>query len=434
MNNLICKFKYLTQGHIHAVKHVGVFFFVLLCFLATLNTLAMPKPGDVFREYHIVGGGSNGIDSLSWQDDFAFTSHHTGEISTKGNRTFKGIDIEHATKVEFIASHWGGHIGSENRRVIMNDNPAIPLPLIVNTPNSPECYFSQQCQAAAEIPLEYMKQGENKFRLEVGNQICYSFNWGWFWTNQIVLRVYYDPSKVEHPYGEIKIPLDNAVINNYGKITCDIQQGNVERVEVLGKYKDFSWGGSGEFNTWHGTFFMTNTNLQHHIGTAPGRYPDVYWDCRWIPDQSDVKIAARLIDKSGMIYMTEAVENITIVHGSREVKMYTSNNVPENFATQVDSSVCTIHVPDNLDNAFAAKLVVSTFSGGTPDREVHINNVPVVKGGWGVWHRVAFCEEYIPVDILKTGSNEFKIKANYRGEHAFEVNWPGPVLFIEYNK
>jgi hypothetical protein len=114
--------------------------------------------------------------------------------------------------------------------------------------------------------------------------------------------------------------------------------------------------------------------------------------------------------------------------------MYSAINVPENFATQTDSAMCAFNIPDDLIDAFSAKLVLSTFSSGPVDREVYINNIAIVKGGWGRWHRLALCEEHIPPMVLKQGYNEFKIKANLPGEHAFEVNWPGPALFIEYDK
>lgn len=408
--------------------------FLTLLISTPKQSFSEPLSGDVFREYNIVEGGGNGVADMEWADEFVFISHHTGERSTKGWRSFQNIDLENAVKAEFVAGYWGGHIGSSNRRVEFNDNPGVPLPLIKNTPTRPECYFSQQCQAACDIPLDYLQQGENKFRLEVDDQICYSFNWGWFWTNQVVLRVYYDAAQVEHPYGKMIEPQPNSTITGYAKIACDIERGDVAYVEFIGKYRDFSWGGSGEFNTWHGIFWMKDTTLQKHIGTAQGLFPDLHWNNRWIPDQDGIKIAARLIDKSGMIFLTDAVDNITLAHQDRVMKMYTATDVPENFATQTDSATCTIPIPDDLSNGFIAKIVLSTFSGGPSDREVFINDVPVVKGGWGKWHRLAFCEEYVPLKLIKPGDNEIKIKANMPGEHAFEVNWPGPVIFIEFEK
>ncbi len=431
LNQNLTSFGNRKRGVLSAIMLI-VFCFLMIGFAQHVQ--ANPKSGDVFREYHLIEGGSNGEPDAEWMNEFVFISHHTGERSTKGSRTIEDIDLKHATKAEFVAVYWGGHLGSENKRVVFNDNPPVALPLIKNTPNNPLCYHFQQCQAACEIPLAHLKQGDNEFRLEVDNQVCYSFDWGWFWTNQVVLRVYYDKEKVDHPTGKMTAPAPNSTISDLSKIECEIESGNVESVEFIGKYKDFSWDGTGELDAWHGIFWMKDTKLQKHIGTASGLYPYVNWDNRWIPDQEDMKIAARLIDKSGMITMIEAVDNITLDHGERTMKMYSAVDVPEAFGTQTGSVQCKFYIPDDLDKAFVAKMIVSTFSGGTTDREVYINGTPIRKGGWGKWHRLAFCEEPVPVDILKKGENIFEIRANFPHEHAFEVNWPGPVLFVEYEK
>ncbi len=392
----------------------------------------VPQPGDVFREYHLAGGGSNGKPGEAWMDEFVFVSHHTGERSTPGDRIMPNVDLTHAVGAEFVVSHWGGHIGSANRRVVFNDRPAVALPLIHDTPTRPECYFSQQCRAACEIPLEYLQQGDNRFRLEVDDQICYSFNWGWFWTNQVILRVYYDAHEVDHPVGRIDAPRSGASVSNQERISCGIDRGEVERIEFVGKYIDFSWEGTGELDTWHGVHWMKDPALDRHVGTAGRLAPYVNWANRWIPDQGDITIAARLVDRSGMISVTEAVDGISLTHAGRTVRMYPASDVPEAFAAQTGSARCTIRVPDPLDRAFVAKLVVSTFSGGRADREVHLNGTAIAKGGWGRWHRLAFCDEPVPVGLLREGDNEFEIHANQPGEHAFEVNWPGPALFVEY--
>jgi len=411
---------------------MGRLFWIALLSLLFQSAAAEPQPGDVFREYHLVEGGSNGEAGEEWKDEFVFVSHHTGERSTVGHRKFHGIDLTSAIKAEFVACFWGGHIGSERRRVIFNDHEPVFLPKIQDTPTCPECYFSHQCQAACEIPLESLREGINEFRLEVGDQICYSFDWGWFWTNQVVLRVYYDSEKVDHPMGKIKLPLPNQSVSRFSKISCEIDEGSAESVEFIGNYKDFSWGGSGAFKSWHGIFWGKNPELQRNIGNASGMFPYTNWNNRWIPDQKDMQIAARIIGRNGLIYMTEVVEGITMDHGDRMVKMYTSQDVPENFATQTGSKSCTIEIPDDLTNAFMAKLVLSTFSGGTADRIVKINGQTITSGGWGRWHRLDFCEAFFPTHLLKPGSNTVTIEANYPGEHAFEVNWPGPVILVEF--
>ncbi|MBD3391433.1 MAG: hypothetical protein GF418_05240 [Chitinivibrionales bacterium] len=396
---------------------------------AAASVLAEPKSGDVFREYHMFGMKSDG--DREW---ILYVSYHgTGKGST-GDRFVEGVDLNAATKAEFVAIHWGGHIGSDKRRIIFNDNPAVELPLIQNTPTQPQCYFSQQCHAACEIPLSHLKPGTNAFRLAVDNQICYSFNWGWFWTYQAILRVYYDPSEVSHPSGKMAVPSSGSVITDGAEVSCDARSpdSEVDRVEFVGWYKDFSWEGSGQFTQWHWGHWRTDENMKFHIGTATGGDRSVSWDNRWVPDQDGIQIAARVRDRNGYIYMTDPVESIRLTHGDKIVKMYPAKDVPENFATQTGSKSCTINVPDDQKGVLDAKLVVTTFSGGSADREGYLNNSLINKGGWGEWHQVGLCQYPVETDAINKGDNTFEIRANYAGHHAFEVNWPGPVLFVEY--
>lgn len=391
----------------------------------------VPQPGDIFREYHMVGGGANGSDQ-TWKNNHVFISHHTGEGSTPGDRLLENIDLTGAVGAEFVAIHWGGHVGSANRRVVINHYPAVNLPLIKHTPSMPECFFSQQCQVACEIPLAYLRQGENAFRLEVDNQICHSFDWGWFWTNQVILRIYYDADEVDHPVGSIAAPLSGEVLSDRPEVTCRTESEDVERIEFVGRYYDYSWEGSGDYYTWHWIHWMDDTRMQRHIGTAWGENRSVVWENEWIPDQKRIQIAARITDRRGLTYMTEAVSNVELQREDRIVRIYPASNVPEAFGTQTGTSECQIVIPDNLENALEAKLVMSTFSGGKPDRAVYLNGKLLKQGGWGVWHRLDICEEAVPVGMLKQGVNDFQIRADLPGEHAFEVNWPGPALIVAY--
>ena len=37
----------------------------------------------------------------------------------------------------------------------------------------------------------------------------------------------------------------------------------------------------------------------------------------------------------------------------------------------------------------------------------------------------------VPLELVRTGPNEFHVYSTTE-HHAAEINWPGPVLFIEY--
>jgi hypothetical protein len=204
-------------------------------------------------------------------------------------------------------------------------------------------------------------------------------------------------------------------------------------VEFVGRYKDYSRGGSGEFEDWQYIYWKTDDNISHHIGTAQGAERSVMWENAWIPEQKGVSIAARVRDQDGMYYMTAAVEDIRLTHGHTIVRMYPAADVPESFAQQVGRKACKIAVADPQDEALDARILVSTFSGGHDNRAVYLNGTKIEHpGNWGIWHQVDICDASVPTQAIRQGDNTFELSANEGGQHAFEINWPGPVLFVSY--
>ena len=49
----------------------------------------------------------------------------------------------------------------------------------------------------------------------------------------------------------------------------------------------------------------------------------------------------------------------------------------------------------------------------------------------GLVHNYSFNPIPVPVNLLVKGTNAFYLFSSTE-EHAAEVNWPGPVLFVEY--
>ena len=61
----------------------------------------------------------------------------------------------------------------------------------------------------------------------------------------------------------------------------------------------------------------------------------VTWDTTWVPDQDQpVRIAARVTDHSGLIYMTPEVA-VRLRREGRSVRMYKATEVPEAFGVRV---------------------------------------------------------------------------------------------------
>jgi hypothetical protein len=199
---------------------------------------------------------------------------------------------------------------------------------------------------------------------------------------------------------------------------------SIASVDIIGRYEDFNWEGDGVFRQ------TQRGQLRRHIGTATEPPYAVTWDTAWVPDQSEpVELAARITDSDGNISITAPV-TVRLRRPSRSVKMYRSLDVPTGFGVRVGRrKESTLVVDDDLSRARAARLVVSTWSAAH-DGEISLNTAKLVDR-IGLVHNYSFDSIPVPVRTIKAGSNVFSIFSKTE-EHAAEVNWPGPVLLIEY--
>jgi hypothetical protein len=201
----------------------------------------------------------------------------------------------------------------------------------------------------------------------------------------------------------------------------------INKVEFIGKYEDFNYEGDGVWRQWH--YVTQRGELRRHIGTAMAEPYAVTWDNTWVPDQTEpVEIAARITDLDGYVYITQPVK-VAMKREGRSVRMYKASNVPELFAVRVGrKKECTIAV-ETTANARAARLLMHTWSAEHGD-EIGLNGTKLVDRV-GLVHNYSFDTLPVPVRLVRQGDNTFHIFSNTK-EHALEVNWPGPVLLVEY--
>jgi hypothetical protein len=111
--------------------------------------------------------------------------------------------------------------------------------------------------------------------------------------------------------------------------------------------------------------------------------------------------------------------------------MIKPTNVPEAFGARVkERKSCTLSVP-SLRGATTARLLVSTWSAGHAD-QIGINRTALFDR-IGRVHDHSFDLLPVPLSLLREGDNEFFIYAETE-HHMIEVNWPGPVLLVEYSR
>lgn len=343
-------------------------------------------------------------------------------------------DLDKAIGAELVVEYWGGHIGTSDQKFKFNGNAFIALPTIKNTPTDPQCYYRNILGAAVEVPLNHLKEGENLMQFSLAPQTCYSFNWAWYFLYSVTMRIYYDDTK-PHPTGHIVTPLPGDVIGDAPKLKAEASSPNGKITEVIfvGQYDDFDWKGTGEFRQWHYQYQLGK--LKHYLGRVIRAPFEATWENHFVPDQSQpMKIKAIITDESGMKYMTTPVNDIKMTREGRSVKMYASEDVPENFGVRVGRrKSCTINISNDLSKAKSARLLVATWSGATNDgsrHEIGLNGIKL-SDNFGTFHSYSYKMLHVPLKLLKQGSNEIYIYSDFHG-HALEINWPGPVILIEY--
>ena len=110
--------------------------------------------------------------------------------------------------------------------------------------------------------------------------------------------------------------------------------------------------------------------------------------------------------------------------------MFKARNVPEKFGARAGTTMsCLIDVPIDPSTARAARITLSTWAGAHADA-FGLNAVKIVD-------RIG-TDDYYSYDsmdfspkLVKRGENSFYVFSNTQEHHA-EVNWPGPVLLLEF--
>ncbi|RPI24994.1 MAG: hypothetical protein EHM61_15575, partial [Acidobacteria bacterium] len=395
----------------------------ILIFLFS-TALADPVPGEYFREYTY-------LERFGEVDPNSTREGQAAEMRARAmrERALEIASIARATRAEVSVSYWGGHIGTSGQRFRINGGDWIDIPQPKNTPNAPQCYYRTILgRATVEVPLADLKAGRNLFQFTAGPQICYSFNWGFFWVYEFTVRLYYSPPA--EPPGQMVSPAEGAVIGEKPRVTARAWRSAtpISHVDFVAEYEDFNWEGDGVFRQWH--YVIQRGRLAHHLGTATNEPYEVTWDTSWVPDQEQpVRIAARITDADGLIYMTPPV-GVRLERKGRSVRLWNASEIPQAFGVRVGNrKECRINIDEDISGAREARLVLSTWSAAHAE-EIGLNGHKLVDRV-GLVHNYSFDSIPVPVGLLRQGPNTFYIFSSTK-EHAAEVNWPGPALLIEY--
>ncbi len=397
----------------------------------TTEPIAVPKvtvtsfeAGAVFREFHWNGPFVN---ASTWQrvTDPNVKNEEAHKFLPNPINTINLSGLDEAVKVEMVIELWGGHAGTRDKLLRVNDNEWISVPEseFVGETESPERYM-QFRYPAVTIPLAQLKDGDNTFEFSCGEQ---TVTWGQWGVYGITFRLYY-PVEMRPQNAQVVL---GASENESLTFSLDSAQDDIAAVEYVGFYEDFDINGDGIYNEWHYTYRYGE--MQSHIGTSVTAPYSVTWDTTWVPDQEQpMKIMAVVESADGLQYITPVLEDINLNRSAVSVKMYKPYNVPENWMTRDKKThFCNIMVDDDLSKAIDSKLIMTTWHGkGCTDIKLNTHNI---ASNVGLDHNYSYDELLVTPSQFVDGRN-FLVTYSTTLDHGIEVLWPGIVAKIRYNK
>jgi hypothetical protein len=412
------------------MKYIALFLLIIINGIV----MAQPEPGDVFREYiwlptmvKAEGGKflrvGGRLDYKTNQDHFPADRQKEGYIPLN-----QFLELKNAVKAEMIIEKLGSHDDTKNLRVSINRHPSIIFPPSKGIPE-PESAYMHHNYPIVNIPVEQLEHGlNNTFRFDVDT--LQRWNWPQNIIYGVIFRIYYDKQLVKDRM-EITGVYPNGFLQEFQSLGIENPESNINRVEYVGYYDDINYEGDGIYKQWHYHFFRGR--VIHHIGTAYDYPYDIEWNTFWLPDQGDIKVAARIVDNTGLIYMTKSVDDLSL-NRDYSIELCKPYEQPRNWVTREAEFEVKIDVNTHPAEIEEAKLYWVSWSPCYANG-IYINDVKV-------FDKEGPCYEYfsheIPLDnisMISQGTNLIKTGKEplHDGKmvHGMEIQWPGIMMKVK---
>jgi len=396
---------------------------------------SQPQPGDLFKEYawFNASGDCHGALRVGGRLDYRLVEvvdHYLGKgvISPPFD-----IDLEGAIRSELVVEKMLCHGDTEGLRVSINGNQALRLPESAHIPH-PQSAYAHHYNAIVPVNLQELEPGQgNTFVFEVDTA-------GHWWPQNLVygmlLRIYYEPSLIG-ARGEIVQPAQRDMLGMDTPIKLGVPEDQqVEKIDLLGFYDGPDMEGNGKYRQWHYSYHKGQ--IYNHIATITKPPYQIQWDTEWTPDQTEhIQLAAFVHLRGSYIYMTKAVGGLDLKRDGYAVELCKPYRRPRGWFTRNGEFSERFQIKGNLDHAVEARMVFRTWSPGYFNG-IFINDFIVfVKEG----PKYDYCQHDVPLEalyplrqgenILKTGLTPLYPEGMV---HGVEVQWPGIMLLIKYER
>ena len=414
---------------------LGWIFILLYC----QSLVAQPAPGDLFREYrwfHEKGDAGQAIRVGGKQGQ-----SHPDRGSDHGyiNAPMQlphDLDLAEAVKAEIVVEKILCHDGTTGLAIQINNSDWYYFPEASHIP-APQARYQYHTYPVIRVPLSVFKSGhDNSFRLRVDPK--HPWRWPQNLINGVHIRIYYDTETKPHPTGTITSLQSGDALGDTVKLSVEYNSANspIKQVDYVGLYEDVNYEGDGIYRQWHYNYF--HSRLMNHIGSAVEAPFEIIWNTSWVPDQKEsLQIAARITDQTDLTYQTMAITDLSLKRTTRSVELCKPYDIPQKWATRSGEKTESFDVRGDLNSAVAAQLVWSSWSPGYMNG-ILINGAKVFDQEGPryqtYYHRVTLTDLsmfHSERNVLTTGKTP---KYNGKMVHGMEVNWPGIMVLIQYNK
>ena len=327
---------------------------------------------------------------------------------------------------------WGGHPGTEAKRVSVNGRSTYALPEVGTAAG----HCTHQYPT---IPLQLtdLVNGYNVFQFACDQGTSF---WGHFIVDNASLNAILKP---DHPLLKATgldgfrawVEVSERTGSRAGEERMlhlnSTDPSMIAQVHFIGYYKGYDENGNALGRDWHG---FTKARMPTAIlGTATKPPFTITWDTGMLPDQQEVRVRARVIFKNRPdLYFDTAVADVpAIPERPAIVTLEPAQDIPAPFwSRDGEARHCTIPLGMDPAGIERAQLHVVIWDGGcgTVDDPFSLNGEPIPVVGEGE-HDVLYRVLEIDPQILQQGANEIVVVSN-TAHHGIEILLPGPALIV----
>ncbi len=339
------------------------------------------------------------------------------------------LDPSQLIKAELYLELWGGHPGTENKRVTINGRNTFSIPEVGTA--------SENCTAhypTIALTITDLVNGYNALQFACDRGSTF---WGHYIVDNASLRAYLKPddpilvdAELESFSAAIECGKEGELIALQLK-TPETFFNKIESVVFQGFYEGFDENGDMDTRDWHG--YTKNRQPEAMIGTAASAPYSVPWNVSMLPSQDNMAVRAfiRFKDRPGLVYVTTPLQGLSTPTRSGTVAIFYSSSLPHPFWSRDNQpSQCTIDIDTDPEHIERAELHVVIWDGGrgTVENPFTLNGHPLPVAGEGR-HDVIYRVISIDPSWLKPGENTIKVLSDTE-HHGIEVLLPGPALIL----